>query len=176
MDRRVVVRAARAEDADEFLAAMGASRDLHHPWASAPRTRADFDALLARARSDDYEALLAFDRAGGELAGFFALSEIVRGSFQNAYLGYYAAAAQDGRGLMTDAMHEVLDHAFDGLRLHRVEANIQPDNARSLALARRCGFRREGFSPRYLHIDGEWRDHERWAMTTEDRYARDAPA
>src|SRR3712207_1299751 len=133
---------------------MRASRELHHPWAVAPRTHADFDALVARARGDDYEALLAFERSSGELAGFFALSEIVRGSFQSAYLGYYAAAPLAGRGLMTEAMQDVLDHAFDALRLHRVEANIQPANARSLALARRCGFRREGFSPRYLHIDG----------------------
>ena len=62
--------------------------------------------------------------------------------------------------------------AFDSLRLHRLEANIQPSNAASIALAKGAGFRLEGFSPRYLKIDGQWRDHERWAIVAEDRDRR----
>ena len=92
------------------------------------------------------------------------VSEIVRGGFQNAYLGYYGFAGQTGQGLMTAGLRAVARHAFEELGLHRLEANIQPGNTASRALARRCGFQQEGYSPRYLRIGGEWRDHERWAL------------
>ena len=71
------------------------------------------------------------------------------------------------RGLMSAAMPLVLRYVFRSLKLHRIEANIQPDNHPSLALIRRAGFECEGYSPRYLKIAGRWRDHERWAMTLE---------
>jgi ribosomal-protein-alanine N-acetyltransferase len=64
-------------------------------------------------------------------------------------------------------MHLVLRDAFTNLGLHRLEANIQPGNDASVALARRCGFELEGFSPRYLKVGGRWRDHERWAIRAE---------
>ena len=92
------------------------------------------------------------------------LSEIVTGAFQNAYLGYYGMAALAGHGLMTEAVGLAAAHAFEALGLHRLEANIQPGNQRSLVLVRRLGFRLEGFSPRYLRVSGEWCDHERWAL------------
>ena len=72
------------------------------------------------------------------------------------------------RGYMTEALALVLRRAFGPLRLHRVEANIQPGNRASIALVRRAGFRREGLSRRYLKIGGRWRDHERWALTVEE--------
>ena len=102
------------------------------------------------------------------LVGVFNLSQIFRGGFQNAYLGYYGSARLGRNGYMTAAMRLLLRYAFRTLKLHRLEANIQPGNRASLALVRRCGFRREGFSPRYLKIGGRWRDHERWAITRED--------
>jgi ribosomal-protein-alanine N-acetyltransferase len=104
----------------------------------------------------------------GELAGVINLSEIVRGAFRSAYLGYYAFVPHAGRGYMTEGLALALRWIFGTLRLHRVEANIQPGNAASRALVRRLGFRREGFSPRYLKIAGRWRDHERWALVAED--------
>jgi ribosomal-protein-alanine N-acetyltransferase len=67
-------------------------------------------------------------------------------------------------GLMTEALRAAACYAFNDLGLHRLEANIQPDNLASIALVRRVGFKQEGFSPRYLRINGEWRDHERWAL------------
>ncbi len=96
------------------------------------------------------------------------LSQIVLGVFRSAYLGYHGVAPSTGRGLMTEAVRLTAAHAFTELGLHRLEANIQPGNARSIALARRVGFRQEGFSPRYLRIGGAWCDHERWALLADD--------
>jgi len=96
------------------------------------------------------------------------VSEIVRGALHSAYLGYYAFVPHAGRGYMTEGLALALNWVFGELRLHRVEANIQPGNDASRALVRRLGFRREGFSARYLKIAGRWRDHERWALVAED--------
>lgn len=123
---------------------------------------------LGRCAGDDYEGLLVCLRESGAIVGAANLSQIFRGNFGNAYLGYQLGARYAGRGLMTEALHLVLDHAFLSLRLHRIEANIQPGNAASIALVRRVGFRLEGFSPRYLKIGGRWRDHERWAILREE--------
>jgi ribosomal-protein-alanine N-acetyltransferase len=75
---------------------------------------------------------------------------------------------------MREALEQVLDHAFGSLGLHRIEANIQPQNTPSIALARGAGFRLEGFSPRYLLIGGQWRDHERYAITVDEHAAAKA--
>jgi ribosomal-protein-alanine N-acetyltransferase len=96
------------------------------------------------------------------------VNEIVRGAFRSAYLGYYAFLPHVGHGYMSEALALALRWAFGALRLHRVEANIQLGNSASRALVRRLGFRREGFSPRYLKVAGRWRDHERWALLAED--------
>ena len=107
-------------------------------------------------------------RSSGELAGVINLNEIVRGLFQSAYLGCYAFLPHVGRGYMGEGLLLILHRAFGEMRLHRLEANIQPDNKASLAFFRRAGFRREGYSPRYLKIGGRWRDHERWALLAEE--------
>lgn len=155
------------EDRDEFLELVAVSRDLHRPWVYPPADRTAYRVWLQRNQRDDVSTMLICDCDVG-IAGVATLSQIARGAFQSAMLGYYAFAPSAGRGLMTDGIRAVVAHAFDGLGLHRVEANIQPENERSLALARRCGFTREGFSPRYLKIGGRWRDHERWAILAEE--------
>jgi ribosomal-protein-alanine N-acetyltransferase len=101
-----------------------------------------------------------------------SLSQIFRGGFQNAYLGYYIGAKHAGQGYMTEALRLALRYAFEHLKLHRLEANIQPANVASIALVKRAGFIREGYSRRYLKICGRWRDHERWAMLAEDWKAK----
>jgi [ribosomal protein S5]-alanine N-acetyltransferase len=112
--------------------------------------------------------LVARDTASGCVVGVINLMEIVLAIFQSAYLGYYGMARCAGSGLMTEAVRLGVAYGFGELGLHRLEANIQPDNARSIALVRRLGFRREGFSPRYLRIGGVWRDHERWALLADE--------
>ncbi len=111
---------------------------------------------------------LVWTVADAGLVGMVNVSGIVLGSFCSAYLGYYAFADYAGRGLFREGFGAVLDHAFETLKLHRVEANIQPGNERSIALVDRCGFRREGFSRRYLKIGGRWRDHVRYALLVDE--------
>ncbi len=98
------------------------------------------------------------------IAGYARLSQIVLGGFRNAYLGYSAFVPFAGTGLMTPGLRLVLREAFGPIGLHRVEANVQPGNERSIALVERLGFRREGYSPGYLKIGGRWRDHVRYAI------------
>jgi ribosomal-protein-alanine N-acetyltransferase len=154
-----------------------ASRRFFASRISTAATASAFAAVLARAGSPAGEYRLIWRKADGELLGAIALSEIVRGKFQSGYLGYYLGAAHTGQGYMTEAVQLMLAIAFRRLRLHRVEANIQPNNRASLRLVKRAGFRREGYSPRYLKIGGQWRDHERWALLAEDwhRHKQSSP-
>jgi ribosomal-protein-alanine N-acetyltransferase len=162
-----ILRPAPADEAD-FLAMTRGSVRHHRPWAHPPIDPRGFAELLARDAREDTEVLLARRSEDRALVGVLVLSQIFRAGFQNAYLGYYGSAAHAGRGYMTEALGLVLDHAFGPLALHRVEVNIQPGNEASLALVRRTGLRREGFSPRYLKVGGRWRDHERWAILAEE--------
>jgi ribosomal-protein-alanine N-acetyltransferase len=169
VSERVRLRYLEAADEEEFLALVRDSRSLHRPWAYPPERSDQFQDMLVRCRRDDSLCIVAEDRVTGAIAGIFTISQIVRGAFQSAFLGYYAAASHAGRGYMREALQLVVDFCFGPLALHRVEANIQPGNAASIALAKSAGFRLEGFSPRYLLIGGQWRDHERYAITADER-------
>ena len=175
-DDRVALRVLERSDRAEFLWLATESRELHQPWTYPPERADQFEELYARSRREDCVCLLACLRDGGQIAGVLIVSQIVRGAFQSAYLGYYAHGHHAGRGYMREAMLQTVDHAFGQLGLHRLEANIQPSNRASIALARSAGFRLEGFSPRYLLIGGQWRDHERYAITAEDHGSQDRPA
>ena len=168
---RVLVRPPTPADREAYLAAMRASRKLHRPWL-APVTAEAFDALLSHVDDERYEPMLVCRREDGAIVGFINISQIVRGSFQSAYLGYGAVAGYAGEGYMREGLELVLARAFTELGLHRLEANIQPGNQASIALVRGAGFVREGFSERYLKIGGRWRDHERWAIRAEQWRAR----
>ena len=165
---RVFLRPPAASDRREFVALMRASRSFHKPWASAPTDDDRFAAYLADAQRADFEAMLVCRKEDLAILGFFNLSQIVRRSLQSAYLGYAAGKPFAGRGYMREGIQLLLRRAFTELRLHRIEANIQPGNHASIALAEGAGFHREGFSPRYLKIAGRWRDHERWAILADD--------
>jgi [ribosomal protein S5]-alanine N-acetyltransferase len=169
---RVVLRVPTEADREVFLAAMADSAALHHPWLYPPVTPDAYEAYLERIAGERYAGYIATRREDGAVVGLLNISEIVRGALQGAFVGYGGVAAHAGRGYMTEALGLLVTHAFTALGLHRLEANIQPGNAASLALARRVGFAPEGFSPRYLKIGGEWRDHERWALREESWRAR----
>jgi [ribosomal protein S5]-alanine N-acetyltransferase len=164
MTPRVLLRTPARSDEDEFIAVMRASRRLHRPWLYPPLTRDSYRAYLARIAEDRHEGFLACRGEDSAIVGWLNVSEIVRGPFQSAYLGYGAVATFAGRGYMSAALRLLVRHAFTTMRLHRLEANIQPENRASIALVSSCGFEREGYSPRYLKIGGRWRDHERWAI------------
>jgi [ribosomal protein S5]-alanine N-acetyltransferase len=163
----VAVRTPTLADEDDFIAAMRASRSLHRPWIYMPETHEKYAAYVARAEDPRFAPFIACRLEDGAIVGFLNISEIVRGQFKSAFLGYGGVAGFAGQGYMTEAMRLVLREAFMHLGLHRLEANIQPGNVASIALAKRCGFELEGFSPRYLKVGGRWRDHERWAIRAE---------
>jgi len=164
---RVELRTPTPADRDEFVAAMRASRRLHRPWLQSMGTPEAYDRVLDRTQDDRYDPLLVCLRDHGPIAGFINISEIVRGPFQSAFLSYGAVAGHAGHGYMNEGLQLVLARAFNDLRLHRLEANIQPGNAASIALVARAGFVREGASERYLKVGGRWRDHEHWAIRAE---------
>lgn len=164
------LRPIRADDADEFVRVHEASREHFGPWS--PKTESGrtlqevFEKELSRAESgrvEGTEARLVASMPDGRIAGFFSLSQIYRGCFQNAYAGWRVSADQTGRGIATLGVIALLDLAFapepEGLGLHRVQANIVPDNHASLRVAEKAGFRIEGRARDYLLIDGVWRDH-----------------
>ncbi len=164
----------------EYAAAVRAyglrSLEYHMPWD--PVRPVDFwelPVVAARLRVQSDDA-----RAGGSLClclspkddpervvGVVNLRNIIRGAMLSAHLGYGLEPQAVGKGYMTEAVRRVVDVAFFDLALHRVECNIMPGNARSLAVAERVGFQREGFSPRFLRINGRWEDHVRFALLNE---------
>ncbi len=162
---QVELRAPRASDEPAFLAAVAASRSLHHPWVAPPSTPEAFAQRLRRYRRTNQFGFFVWTH-DGDLVGVVNVNDAVWGSFCSATLGWYGFAGAVGRGLMTEAVGGVLAVAFGELGLHRLEANIQPGNEASRRLAERCGFVLEGFSRDYLSVDGGWRDHERWAVVS----------
>lgn len=162
---RVELRPLTRSDQDEFCSLVRASAELHRPWMRLPATAEEFQAWMRRFDDGTNQGFLIRIRGTGAAAGMVNINSIIRGRYQGASLGYAAFAPSAGHGYMTEGLAAALQHAFTELRLHRLEANIQPANEASLALVQRLGFRYEGLSPAYLYIDGSWQDHERWAVT-----------
>ena len=165
---RVQLAIPRLRDQREVIALSRTSRSFHRGWASPPATAEQFARVLARTRQSDFAALLIRRRDDNAILGAIEISQIVRGAFRSAYLGYQIGAPWTRQGYMTEALGLALAYGFRTLGLHRLEANIQPDNVPSIALVRRLGFACEGYSRRYLKIGGRWRDHERWAILAEE--------
>lgn len=162
------MRHPKMDDAVEFTRLNRASVDFHRGLAVTPKDKKSFTAYCAKNERPENECFLICRIPDGMLIGAINLSQIIRGSFQNAYLGYYVGAEHAGCGYTTEAIRLILRFAFSELKLHRIEANIQPGNKASIRVVRKNGFIKEGFSRKYLKIDGRWRDHERWAIIFED--------
>lgn len=163
----VTIRELKFDDKEAFLQAMLNSQSSHQPWVRPPLTSQEFDEYWQCFQQPNQKSYLAYNKSGA-IVGVFNVSEIVRGAFQNAFLGFYGVKNHSGKGYMSAALKLVQKKVFDELGLHRLEANIQPENTRSIHLVKKNGFRYEGFSPRYLKINNEWRGHEHWVMTSED--------
>jgi ribosomal-protein-alanine N-acetyltransferase len=159
---RVYIRPVAKRDRAEFLDLMQNSKHLHEPWISPPLTETTFHSYLKRTEQPDHEGQLICLQNDDTIVGVININNIVRGSFLSASLGYYVGAPYAGHGYMGEGLELIKTYSFCKLGLHRLEANIQPENRRSIDLVRRCGFSSEGMSKSFLYIAGSWRDHERW--------------
>jgi len=168
MSTSVYLRPPVARDRREFLERARASREMHRPWNYPPVDDEAFASFLERSQMHTNDSSLVCRREDDAILGVVNVNNIVLAAFRSGALGYYGFVPFDGLGYMTEGLRLVMRRAFGELGLHRLEANIQPGNERSIALVRRLGFRYEGYSPRMLKIGGRWRDHERWAILAED--------
>ncbi|MFO0831219.1 MAG: GNAT family protein [Phycisphaerales bacterium] len=175
----ILLRFPEEADRAPFIALRQANAGHLERWEPLPPPGADdsvsakFDRLMQTSDSEASKRLLVALTTHAAIAGAVSLGGIQRGPLQQGYLGYWLGREFEGRGVMSRAIRLALRYAFSpeklgGLGLHRVECNVMPGNTRSLATARRAGFREEGYSPRYLQIAGRWEDHVRFAMTVED--------
>ena len=156
----------------EFIRAVRRSRSLHRGFVTAPTAPAAYRNYLAVLRRRDQEAFFVILAESQALAGVVTIDDIARGSFQSANLGYYSLVPHAGKGYMRQGVELALEHCFRELRLHRLEANVQPANERSIALVASIGFRKEGLAIGFAKVAGRWRDHERWAMLASEWRAR----
>lgn len=162
------LRAPEPADCDEYIALSKRSEKFHRGLIKVSRTPEEFAGFLERSKLDTNGNFLVCRVSDDTIAGMINLSQIFYGPFCNAYLGYGLGVGFTGQGLMTEAVELIVRYAFKDLKLHRVEANVQPENERSIAVLIRNGFTKEGFSRKYLKVGGKWCDHERWAITREN--------
>lgn len=161
---RVTLRHLTAADEKVFLSHIRRSRNLHRAWVQVPTSSKSFQRYVQEMNTPDDQAYVVIRRDTQGMVGVVELQDIFRGDFQNAYLIYYGFAGQLQQGHMKAAVKQTVAKAFGPLKLHRLEANVQPDNKSSIALLKACGFQQEGLSPKFLKKNGEWKDHQRWAL------------
>ena len=168
---RVLLRHLTADDAPALLAYMEENRRFLEQWEpvreegffTLDAQAADIEAAAEDTLADRRHAFGIF--LDSELVGRIALSQIFRGIFQNAYLGYSIAERRNGQGLATEAVGVAMDFAFGDLGLHRVQAAVMPRNTGSIRVLEKNGFREEGYAVGYLCINGVWEDHRIFART-----------
>ena len=170
----LVLRPLVLEDGPTFQSVRRANAAWLEPWdATAPDPDAPartFDELVAQYDADGRHgrSLSLVIEVGGRLVGQMSMGSIVLGSFRSCFAGYWVSRSVAGQLVTPTALAVAGDHLVGTAAMHRIEVNIRPENTASLAVVRKLGFREEGLRPHYLHIDGAWRDHLSFALTTED--------
>ena len=152
----------------EFVEMTTSSRDFHNPWIYPATDLRRFKSYLDRINKGHTHGFFVGQQSDDSLVGVINVNDVVMGGFCSGSLGYFVDHRYMCQGYMTEALTLVLEQAFNNLELHRLEANVRPGNEASLALIKKLGFQKEGFSPSFLLIDGKWRDHERWAILAHD--------
>jgi ribosomal-protein-alanine N-acetyltransferase len=171
---RVALRPIRRSDRDAWSRVRTVNRDWLAPWeATPPRDLGppvSFTTMVTSLRRQARRGqLLPFVvTLDGDLVGQLTVGGITYGSLCSAHIGYWVDSRVAGRGVMPTAVALAVDHCFLVLRLHRVEVNIRPENAASLRVVEKLGFREEGMRSSFLHIAGEWRDHRSFALTADE--------
>lgn len=180
-DGHVLLRPYQRRDATAWSEVRCANRDWLAPWESTPPgpwERANSPAAFRYVYRDQRHAarsgegmpfaVCLLEDGRERLVGHLNLSNIVRRAFCSGYAGYWVDYRVAGRGVIPTALALAVDHAFGHGGLHRIEVNIRPENTRSRRVVEKLGFREEAYHPRYLHIDGAWRDHIGYALTAEE--------
>lgn len=173
-DGTIRMRPLVRRDGRHWNAVRSNNADWLAPWeATRPEGLGRPLTFVSMVRSFDREAKagrmlpLAIEM-NGRLVGQVTVSAIVWGSLRSGQIGYWIDRSEAGQGIVPTAVAMMVDHCFFGLGMHRLEVNIRPENEASLRVVEKLGFRPEGIRRRYLHIDGEWRDHATFALTPED--------
>ena len=161
---KVYIRRVAHGDSQELIEFNLHNKNYHYPWVSPFTDQAGFQSWFSRCLTAAVVGLVVREVISRKIVGIININEIVAGAFQSGFLGFYGSSKMAGQGLMSDGLRLAVKYAFEDLGLHRLEANIQPGNTASIKLVRRLGFQKEGFSPKYLFINGAWQDHERWAI------------
>ncbi len=171
----VLLRPLRVSDAEAWRRARQQNASWLVPWDATVPPGGDprpttFRALVSRLRRQARQGTTYpfVVEVGGEFAGQVTLNNVVGGSAQFGSVGYWIDRRFAGRGIIPLAVAMLVDHAFAELGLHRVEIAIRPENSNSLRVVEKLGAHEVGYAPRYLHIDGAWRDHRLYAITVED--------
>ena len=181
-DGPVLLRPYRRSDARAWSAVRIANEKWLAPWESSPPgpwaemnsvgaygyVYRDMKRAARRGESMPFAVCLREEPGKERLVGHLNLGNIVRRAFSSAYVGYWVDSRVAGRGVIPTALALAVDHAFGPGGLHRVEINIRPENGPSRRVVEKLGFREEAYHPRYMHIDGTWRDHLGYAMTSEE--------
>lgn len=174
-DGEVKLRPISRLDQKEWLETRARNAEWLGPWeasvpeGSEPPTITFADLVRRLRRSARLGTTMPFViEVDGRLAGQVTVNNIVRGSAQFASIGYWIDQRVAGRGVVPRAVALVIDHCFTTADLHRIEICVRPENSNSLRVVEKLGLHEVGLAPRYLHIDGDWRDHRIYAVTREE--------
>ena len=158
-DNFIIIRTPGMNDFNEFYELFSKPGNGPAPFVQPPLTENNFARYIESLDNIRKIGFFICFSDTKKIIGVVNIREIIKGYFRSAFLGFYLAKEFEGKGLMYAGLSEVMKYAFDTIDLHRLEANIQPDNIRSKSLVKKLGFKYEGFSEKYLKINGEWKDH-----------------